>query len=119
MSVLALALFSGNAASLVPLPVAVIIMTLGSVLPFQSIGAKSDLSNGVYIYGVPVQNLLELGWPDLPLGPYIMLSLILTLTLAWLSFRFVEAPALHWKSRLRVGSSKTTPSASVVGTQQN
>lgn len=104
---LMLSICTGTASALAPLPVAVIIMTMGSVLPFQWVGAKSDLSYGVYIYGVPVQNILEIGWPDLPLIPYIMLSLGLTLPLAWLSFRFVEAPALRLKSRFRSVSFKT------------
>ena len=101
VALLILSIFTETASVLAPLPLAVIIMALGSVLPFQSIGAKTDLSYGVYIYGVPVQNILEIGWPDLPLLPYISLSLGLTLPLAWLSFRFVEAPALALKSRLR------------------
>ncbi len=108
LAFLILSIVTGTAVALAPLPVAVIIMALGSVLPFQSVGAKSDLSYGVYIYGVPVQNILEIGWPDLPLIPYILLSVGLTLPLAWLSFRFVEAPALGLKSRLWKPSPRAT-----------
>jgi len=108
VALLILSIIMGTAAALAPLPVAVIIMALGSVLPFQSVGAKSDLSYGVYIYGVPVQNILEIGWPDLPLLPFILLSVGLTFPLAWLSFRFIESPALGLKSRLRKPSSKAT-----------
>lgn len=103
---LVLSFFTESASVLAPAPVALIIMTLGSVLPFQALGSKSDLSYGVYIYGVPIQNILEIGWPDLSLIPYILLSLGLTLPLAWLSFRFVESPAMRFKSRMRDGSYK-------------
>lgn len=106
-AILCLCILTETASALAPFPVALIAIVLGSVLPLQSIGAKSDLSYGVYIYGVPVQNILEIGWPDLPLIPYVVLSLGLTVPLAWLSFRFVEAPALGWKDRLRKRSSGT------------
>lgn len=98
---LVLSLVTGSASVLAPMPAAVVIMTLGSVLPFNEIGVKTDLSYGVYIYGVPVQNILEIGWPDLPLIPYILLSFGLTLPLAWASFRLVEAPAMRLGSRFR------------------
>lgn len=107
--VLVIALCTGTASSLAPMPVAVIVMVLGSVLAFQKIGASTDISYGVYIYGVPVQNLLEIGWPDLPLPSYILLSLAFTLPLAWLSFRAVEAPAMRLKSRFGRRSADALP----------
>ncbi|WP_171027446.1 acyltransferase [Pseudarthrobacter sp. NamE2] len=114
VGVLVIALFTGTASVLAPMPAALVIMTLGSVLPFTRLGAKTDLSYGVYIYGVPVQNILEIGWPDLPVIAFILLSLLLTLPLAWASFRLIEAPAMRLRSKFyrRLPSRTSVPISS-------
>jgi peptidoglycan/LPS O-acetylase OafA/YrhL len=56
-----------------------------------------DLSYGVYLYGWPVQQLVRVFSPvD---TPWVTLALCLPITLvcAWLSHRFIEAPALRLK----------------------
>ena len=61
-----------------------------------------DLSYGVYLYGWPVQQLVRVVSPaDTPIDtPWVTVALCLPLTLlcAWLSHRFVEAPALQLKA---------------------
>ncbi|WP_188866092.1 acyltransferase family protein [Pseudomonas asuensis] len=68
-------------------------------------GKYGDFSYGLYIFGFPIQQLLVL-WlgADFNLAALIMLSFIITLSLAFLSWHFIEAPAMKLKTRW------TTPS---------
>ncbi len=62
-----------------------------------------DLSYGVYLYGWPVQQLVRVASPSD--APWVTLawSLPLALACAWLSHRFVEAPALRMKAPVTAG----------------
>ena len=64
---------------------------------------SGDLSYGVYLYGWPVQQLVRVASPSD--APWVTLawSLPLTLACAWLSQRFVEAPALRLKAPVTAG----------------
>lgn len=58
---------------------------------------RMDLSYGVYIYAFPIQQALaqvglSQGWPW---GAYLAVSLVLVLVLAWLSWHWVERPAIQ------------------------
>ncbi|WP_158816825.1 acyltransferase [Methylocapsa sp. S129] len=55
---------------------------------------RADLSYGVYLYAFPVQQILvaKLGAPGGALGNFTLAAMI-ALSLAYLSWRFVEAPA--------------------------
>lgn len=57
-----------------------------------------DWSYGTYLYGFPVQQLLVF-WSANALGlpVYLLVSTLLTLILAGLSWHWVEKPALRWK----------------------
>lgn len=99
LAVLVAAVATNTATVLAPLPFAVLIMVLGSVLPLTKIGSTRDLSYGVYIYGVPVQNLLEVAFPDLHLPHYLLFTFACVLPLAWASFTWIEAPAMRLKRR--------------------
>ncbi len=60
---------------------------------------RNDLSYGVYIYGWPMQQLLVLNFPSIgPLGNGIA-ALAIVIPLAFLSWRFIEKPALRLKDR--------------------
>ena len=62
-----------------------------------------DLSYGVYLYGWPVQQLVRVFSPvDAPWAT-LLLCLPATLACAWLSHRFVEAPALKLKAPVTGG----------------
>jgi len=82
-----------------PLPLALLLMWAGVKLPLQRLGASNDLSYGTYIYGFPVQQLIHIALPTVN-GPllFALMSVVATLPLAWLSYRFVERPALKYKS---------------------
>ena len=71
---------------------------LGAHLPFASLGAKNDLSYGIYIYAYPVAQVLAL-WGINHWGPvpYLALTIAATVPLAALSWKLVEQPALRLK----------------------
>ncbi|MDX2306638.1 MAG: acyltransferase [Hyphomicrobium sp.] len=85
-----------------PLLLAYAVITL-AYLPALVVGRLSegdDLSYGTYLYAYPVQQTLV--WV---LGPgnayaHTVLALLVTLPLAYLSWRFVEKPALDLKGRV-------------------
>ena len=67
----------------------------------KSWGRWGDLSYGLYIYAFPVQQLLASRFPEWDRAPHFAAAYALTLLCALLSWKFVEAPALDWKKRLR------------------
>ena len=85
--------------ALAALPIAYLCLWLGRTLPLQNLGRRTDISYGMYVYAFPVQQLLSLtrvaSWPALPLA---LASIACTIPLAYLSWRFVERPALRLKS---------------------
>ena len=96
-----------GAASLLPdmglvagLPVAYLALCLGAVLRHPALSLRTDVSYGTYIYGFPIQQLLATaGAASLGVGLFAVLSLALTLVVAWLSWRFVERPAMRLRKR--------------------
>lgn len=73
---------------------------------FKGLTAKGDLSYGVYIYAFPVQQALVAFALDTPV-PWlnnVLIATPVTFLLAWLSWHFVERPALNLKSRLSPAS---------------
>ena len=60
---------------------------------------RNDLSYGVYIYGWPLQQALLLHNPTFGPIPLAFAALIILLPLAYLSWRFIEKPALKMKDR--------------------
>lgn len=89
----------GYAAAFAALPLIILLLWLGSVLPLHRVGAHFDISYGIYIYGWPVQQLIALVvfGTGMPVGWFIVLSLVFTLPLAFLSCALVERPALARK----------------------
>jgi peptidoglycan/LPS O-acetylase OafA/YrhL len=72
--------------------------------------AVGDFSYGIYIYAWPIQQMMvDLAGPMDPLTN-IALSVPVTLVLAWLSWHFVEKPALGWlRSSSRSGADWASP----------
>lgn len=89
------------AGALVPLPFTFLLVVLGQTLPLQRIGARNDISYGVYIYAWPVQQCLALAFPhqSIPYWAFIAGTVAAVVPLAWLSWKFVEQPALRLKRR--------------------
>lgn len=82
-----------------PPAVAYLVLLAGSSRRLHRIGARRDLSYGLYVYAWPVQVLLVLAgaaaWPVLVYGAA---SLGVALVLAWASWTWVESPTLRLKS---------------------
>lgn len=64
-----------------------------------ALGRIGDLSYGAYIYAFPVQQIIMALWPQLPLWATLLAPIPPVLLLAWLSWRWVERPALALKPR--------------------
>ncbi|MFC3607433.1 acyltransferase family protein [Stutzerimonas tarimensis] len=63
-------------------------------------GKYGDFSYGVYIFSFPAQQLIIFWQPQLALSTFMVLSLVVSLTLAWFSWHLIEAPALALKRYL-------------------
>lgn len=96
------------------------ILYLAARLPkkLQWIGQKNDYSYGVYIYGFLVQQVLSyMGLYKLGIVPYVLISWVIAMGCAWLSWHILEKHALalkdwgpgkgskYWYSRIRNGRS--------------
>lgn len=57
-----------------------------------------DYSYGLYVFGFPVQQSLAASLPGIGAGALFGLSMVIGLVLAFLSWTFIEAPALRFKS---------------------
>jgi len=100
--VLALGLFKPLAA----FPLAYLLLYLGAVLPLHKVGARNDLSYGLYVYGFPVQQLVLLATRGLvengngqpmPVALFATLSVAATIPFALASWFLIERPALRLK----------------------
>lgn len=87
--------------SLSAVPVTILMLWLGIVLPLQNVGTRVDLSYGMYIYAWPVQQFLMLfAGPSLGLWGMIVVSISLTIPFAYASFVLIEKPAQSWGKML-------------------
>jgi peptidoglycan/LPS O-acetylase OafA/YrhL len=97
-AVLAAAALTDHVQAVGAMPLAYLLIWLGSVLPLQAVGRRNDISYGVYIYAFPIQQLLALaGAAALGVLPFTVLCIVCTLPLAALSWFFVEEPAMRLK----------------------
>lgn len=85
-----------------PLPVAYLCLYAGAKLPTR-VGARNDVSYGMYVYAFPVEQLLGLaGFAAGGLFGFALVATVLTVPLAWGSWLLVERPALRLRrSRAR------------------
>ncbi|MCV4229875.1 acyltransferase [Virgibacillus sp. LDC1] len=80
---------------------------------FHNFGKRGDLSYGIYIYAFPVQQTVTYLWgAGIPVIANILISIPVVLGLAFLSWHFIEKPAMklkNWSFK-----SKVTKEGSVV-----
>ncbi|MBW0108075.1 acyltransferase [Pseudonocardia sp. KRD-182] len=82
-----------------PPAVAYLVLLLGASTQLRRVGARRDLSYGLYVYAWPVQILLLIAGANLwPVAVYGVTSLTIALLMAWASWTWIEAPALRFKS---------------------
>lgn len=81
------------------LPVAYALIVLSIRLPLRRIGARNDVSYGVYIYAFPLQQMLAIALvpAGAPVALFVAFSVILTVPFAWGSWLLIERPALRFK----------------------
>lgn len=60
----------------------------------QRLARTGDLSYGIYILAFPIQQLIYLALPEIQPLALFVLALCATLPAAWISWRFIEKPAL-------------------------
>lgn len=78
-----------------------VVVGVGSTPLLRRFGRFGDVSYGFYIYAFPVQQtVIWLTDNRLPVLHGLVVATIVTLVLAWLSWHWVEKPALRWKDRL-------------------
>lgn len=86
------------------IPWAYVMLAGGCLIPWR-LGNRNDLSYGVYIYAFPIQQMMTVfGIPSLggQLGSavHLLATSALTLVLAALSWRFIEAPSMQLGRKL-------------------
>jgi len=80
-----------------PLLIGALVLSAGSCFKMR---LKTDLSYGIYIYSFPCQQLLfAVGLGATPLPVFVVTSLVLSAMCAWLSWNFIERPALGRRSK--------------------
>jgi peptidoglycan/LPS O-acetylase OafA/YrhL len=85
-------------AAVLPLGMTYVIMYVAMKWPPRSFDRRADLSYGLYIYAFPTQQLLTLyGVGGLGLIPYVLVTAVITFTLAGASWFFIEKPSLSLK----------------------
>ncbi|MBG9389772.1 acyltransferase family protein [Caenimonas aquaedulcis] len=82
------------------LPLAVLAFGVSSTPVVRRAGRFGDLSYGIYIYAFPIQQTLIWRFGQAHAWTTVLaITVILTVAMAWLSWRFVERPALRMKPR--------------------
>ncbi|WP_299449803.1 acyltransferase [uncultured Serinicoccus sp.] len=95
---LAVMAWFGVAGALIGAPMAYLSIYLGAVLPLRGVARTNDISYGIYIYGFPVGQLLAFYAGGLGVVQSITLNVLLVIPLAWMSWLWVESPAMRLKS---------------------
>ncbi|PZE39335.1 MULTISPECIES: acyltransferase [unclassified Curtobacterium] len=94
LTVIAASIVTGTSADIAPLPFIILLLPLSTAVPLHRVGSRFDASYGFYVYAWPVQQLtcLALG-PVLPFPLLLILQILSTLGLGYLSSLLVERPA--------------------------
>jgi peptidoglycan/LPS O-acetylase OafA/YrhL len=96
----------------------VMLVTFVRVPKLNILKKLDDVSYGIYIYHWAVMQLAFYWFPDLSVTTLFMIALPIVITLAWMSWIFVEKPMLAYKKPfgewLRFGRNRTAFDASTV-----
>ncbi|MDC7831081.1 MULTISPECIES: acyltransferase [Pseudomonas] len=95
---------------LVSLAYVIIYLAQVQVPVLHGFGRFGDYSYGLYLFNFPVQQLLMHWFPDsFSLPGFLVVSYVLTLGLAVLSWHLIEAPALKFKPRRQAPTAPVAP----------
>ena len=84
---------------------AVLLLWLGIVLPLHKVGARNDISYGMYIYGYPLQLLLAIVVGSaMSSWAFALVSIVIAVPFAMASWFLIEKPAMRWKRLTSTGS---------------
>lgn len=81
----------------------VLLLALHPKLQLPPIDRWGDISYGLYIYAFPVQQTIAYLIPDIQPLVMFILSTVITVVLAMLSWHLIEKPALLLKGKLKIG----------------
>ena len=87
--------------SLASLPMAYFLLWTGVRIARVRLSQKNDYSYGLYVYALPVQQVVAGIYPEISLISHILVSLALAFVFAVLSWHLIERPAIN-RSRLRI-----------------
>lgn len=91
----------GGLAIAILIPIGVICLGKASIPVIRSFGKFGDISYGVYIFAFPTQQtIVHFLGASRPFPMLLLCSFIITYGLAYISWLFIEAPALALKKRL-------------------
>ncbi|MBC9822488.1 acyltransferase [Terrabacter sp. MAHUQ-38] len=105
---------------LAPVPLAFVLLWLGARLPVR-VGARNDISYGVYVFAFPLQQLMAVGRVPEVVGSFwfAVLSVAVTVPVAWASWLLVEKPSMRLRRVVPVGtrpaSAPSATAAEVLG----
>ncbi len=85
-------------ASSIILPYLILYVAFAKIPYVNKVGKYGDYSYGIYIYAFPVQQSVEHFIPGISVAGMFILSTLITVPLAILSFKLIESKALRLKS---------------------
>lgn len=110
-------LFTARLASFIVLSYAVYALAFCPQPQFGQAFEKAEISYGMYLYGFPIQQAVIYLLGRSGVATHYMLCFVLstalTMVAAWLSYRFVEKPALDLSKKLVVRLKKKAPAQTV------
>lgn len=75
-------------------------MWLASTKILRKIKLKHDISYGVYIWGWPVQQFLLFFWPHINPYTHMVLSVLISFGIGYLSAVYIEEPAIKLSKKI-------------------
>ncbi|WP_082622908.1 acyltransferase [Terrabacter sp. Root85] len=91
-----------------PLPLAFALLWLGARLPLR-VGTRHDISYGLYLFAYPLQQLMIIAGVAASVGSvwFAVLSVAITVPVAWASWLLVERPSMRLRRLVPVGGRPT------------
>ncbi|WP_168209086.1 acyltransferase family protein [Agromyces intestinalis] len=105
---------TARAVAWITLPYVVITFGMMSTPGLRSVSRFGDISYGLYIFAFPVQQLIVMRYPGIPLAANVMIVTVVTALLAFASWHAIEKHALRLKARPSRGRPEAARDANAV-----